>query len=262
MLRLLQGNAEQIPLADESVDLTVTSPPYDDLRSYNGYEFEFKSVASELFRVTKQSGVLVWVVGDAIIDGSESGTSFRQALYFKEIGFRLHDTMIYQKNSPAAPDSNRYFQIFEYMFVFSKGQIKTFNPIEDRKNKWPGSWGTRTMRGKDGILIPKGKFVQTKQYGVRFNIWRYNTGKGFTTKDIIAFGHPAIFPEKLASDHIRSWSNPGDLVFDPMCGSGTTLKMAKQLGRNGIGMDISRKYAELSAKRLIGVQLPMFEEMT
>ena len=243
---------------DDFVDLTITSPPYDNLRSYNGFVFDFEGIADELFRVTKQGGVLVWVVGDAIIDGSESGTSFRQALYFKEIGFRLHDTMIYQKNSPAAPDSNRYFQIFEYIFVFSKGRPKTFNPIEDRKNKWPGSWGTRTMRGKDGILIPKGKFVQTKQYGVRFNIWRYNTGKGFTTKDIIAFDHPAIFPEKLASDHILSWSNPGDMVFDPMCGSGTTLKMAKETNRNWIGIDVSEEYVKLSRKRLEATQSPLF----
>jgi DNA modification methylase len=116
-------------IPDGSVDLVLTSPPYDNLRTYNGYNFDFEGIAKELHRVTKDGGVIVWVVGDATIKGSETGTSFKQALYFKEIGFNLHDTMIYHKNNYPPLTHNRYEQCFEYMFVFSKRYLKSFNPI-------------------------------------------------------------------------------------------------------------------------------------
>ena len=239
-------------MPDNFVDRTVTSPPYDDLRTYNGYSFDFESIAKELFRVTKQGGVVVWNVNDSTIDGSESLTSFKQAIYFVEVcGFKLHDTMIYEKNSMSMPDKNRYYNCFEYMFVFSKGKPKTTNLIEDRKNRWAGtsSFGERSQRQKDGSLKKNGKGV-VKDFSARFNIWRYNTGAGYSTKDEIAFEHPAIFPEKLAYDHIRSWSNENDLVYDCFMGSGTTAKAAISAKRNWIGSEISKEYCEIIEKRL------------
>lgn len=222
-------------MPDECIDLTITSPPYDNLRAYNGYTFDFEGIAKELYRVTKKGGVVVWVVGDATIKGSETGTSFKQALFFKEIGFNLHDTMIYSKTGMKNPSSNRYHQTFEYMFVISKGIPKTFNPIKDRKNKYVGiHGGERSFRN---------------EYGMRFNIWQYANGGNNTTKDDV-FAHPAVFPEKLADDHIISWSNPGDVVFDPFTGSGTTGKMALINNRKFIGIEISKEYCDIAEARI------------
>ena len=232
------------------IDLTVTSPPYDNMRKYNGYSFDFESIAKELYRVTKQGGVVVWVVGDATIKGSESGTSFKQALYFKECGFNLHDTMIYEK-SGVMPSVNRYCQMFEYMFVLSKGKPLKTNLIKDRKNNWGGTetFSNITIRQKDGSLKKKDK-KRIKEYGLRFNIWRIINGGGFGQKDKIAYKHPATFPEQLANDHIISWSNEGDLVYDPFTGSGTTVKMAKLNNRNYVGSEISEEYCEIIEQRL------------
>ena len=235
---------------DGGIDLTITSPPYDNLRNYDGFNFDFKNIAKELFRVTKEGGIVVWIVGDATINGNETGTSFKQALYFKGIGFNLHDTMIYKKNGASYPDKVRYYQVFEYMFVLSKGMPKTINLLQDRKNKWTESWGDRSTRDKSGELKKKGKLISGKEYGVRFNIWLYWTGAGYSTKDKIAFKHPAIFPEKLAEDHIISWSNENDIILDPMCGSGTTCKMAFKNNRKYIGIDISQSYVDIANKRL------------
>jgi len=354
--RILCGDSvEKLKLLEsDSVDLTVTSPPYDDIRFYsdeftaefnhtradyesekeykkgllsfkkkkmleklssnNGYSFPFESIADELYRVTKPGGVVVWVVGDAVDKGSESGSSFRQALYFKDIGFNIHDTMIYEKNGtsfPARRDGNRYSQIFEYMFVFSKGKPKTHKLVCDKPNKWTG-WGSfndkfnfdsiegshteeekrelfelirkalksmdysetqdgltvddenfdftkvnyskiglgiSSMRGKDGKLKSR---VQkpVPEFSPRNNIWKYNTGKNYSTKDKIAFEHPAIYPEKLVEDHILTWTSEGDVVLDPFVGSGTTTKMALLNDRKWIGIDISNKYANLSRERM------------
>lgn len=245
---VLHGNCAEIMayMPSESVDLTVTSPPYDNLREYNGYSFPFEDIAKQLYRVTKQGGVVVWIVADATIDGSETGTSFKQALYFKEIGFNIHDTMIWDKENCRFPSPVRYHNSFEYMFVFSKGKPKTVNLIHDRKNKWGGT----RVHGTD--RLPNGETKQkvghnarlVKEYGARWNVWRIaNVGK----KDN---PHPATFPEQLAQDHILSWSNEGDIVLDPMCGSGTTLKMAYLNNRNFIGIDCSAEYVALSKKRL------------
>ena len=236
-------------MPNESIDLTVSSPPYDELRKYKGYNFNFKAIAKQLFRVIKNGGVVVWVVGDTVINGSETGTSFKQALYFKKIGFNLWDTMIYMKNGSQYPEKMRYYQCFEYMFVFSKGKPKTINLIKDRKNKWQGSWGKRSVRKKDGSLEQKDK-VPYQEYGIRYNVWKINTGYGFSTKDKIAYEHPAIFPDKLAEDHIRSWSNEGDIVLDPMCGSGTVCKATRYLNRKFIGIEIAKEYCEIIGKRL------------
>ena len=235
--------------SDESVDLTITSPPYDNLRDYKGYSFDFEGIARELYRVIKQGGVIVWVIGDQTTNGSESGTSFKQALFFKEIGFNLHDTMIYEKNGAPFPEVNRYYQCFEFMFVFSKGKPNTTNLLKDRKNKWAGSFGKRSQRHANGTLQQKDA-IKCEEYGIRFNFWRINGGYGYTTKDEIAYKHPAMFPEILARDHILSWSNEGDLVLDPFLGSGTTAKMAHNLKRNYIGIDISEEYCEIARKRI------------
>lgn len=235
-------------LTDNSIDLTITSPPYDNLRTYKGYTFNFETLAHELFRVTKQGGVVVWVVGDATINGSETGTSFKQALYFMKCGFRLHDTMIYEKNSssfPAKKNGNRYTQIFEYMFVFSKGTPKC-NLICDKPNKWAGytNWGKKTHYNKKGELVKTKNIKPVPEYSPRNNIWRYVSG--FNDKT----GHPAVFPEQLAEDHIISWSDSGDVVFDPFMVSGTTAKMALKNGRNFIGFEISQEYVDIANERI------------
>jgi site-specific DNA-methyltransferase (adenine-specific) len=239
-------------IPDDIIDLTVTSPPYDDLRDYEGYVFDYKKLIPELYRVTVPGGVVVWVVGDMVKKGSETGTSFRQALYFMECGFKLHDTMIYKKIGISYPETKRYYQIFEYMFIFSKGIPKTYNLLQDRINKTAGEKISKYAREKDGTFRIKSgnkKGRKTQQYGVRFNIWKYKTGGIYTTKDEIAYEQPAIFPDLLAYDHIRSWSNEGDIILDPMCGSGTTCKVAKNNNRRYIGIDCSEKYCNISRER-------------
>jgi len=243
-------------MPDKCIDLTVTSPPYDDMRNYKGFSFNFEEVAKELYRITKDGGVVVWIVGDATIKGSETGTSFRQALYFKEIGFNLHDTMIYQKDACPFPEINRYYPMCEYMFVFSKGKPKTVNLIADKPNKRYGKKvASSTQRQPDGktVKMSANKTDPTrivKKYGVRGNVWQYSPGYNKSTKDKYAYKHPAMFPEQLAEDHIISWSNPGDIVFDPFVGSGTTAKMAYLNGRNYCGIDISEEYCKIARQRV------------
>jgi len=246
---------EQIP--NNYINLTITSPPYDNLRDYKGYIFEkedFDEIVKQLYRITKPGGIVVWIVGDATIKGSETGTSFKQALTFMDKGFNLHDTMIYEKNTspfPAKRNGKRYTQIFEYMFVFSKGKIKTANLICDKANKYAGykmAWGKRTVRQKNGELKENKKDKIIADFAPRNNIWRYVVGKGFNSSDKESHEHPAIFPEKLAEDHILTWSNLNDIILDPFCGSGTTCKMAKKNQRHYIGIDISEDYCRLAEK--------------
>lgn len=264
MNQIILGNSVEVmsKLQDEFVDLTVTSPPYDNLRTYNdkikdevvyedNYSFPFVEMAKQLYRITKKGGVVVWVVNDQVKNGGETGSSFRQALKFMELGFKLYDTMIYHKNGAPFPETGRYSQVFEYMFVFSKGTPKTVNLLKDKPNRWAGhtNFGEPSKREKKGSLKKVDKFV-ISEFGTRYNVWYINNGKGFSTKDDIAFKHPAIFPESLAEDHILSWSNENDLILDPMCGSGTTLKMAKLNNRNYLGIDINEDYVNLSQERV------------
>lgn len=251
-------------MPDNFIDLTVTSPPYDDLRSYNnrikgvkseynGYSFPFEPIAKELFRVTKDGGVVVWVVSDATVGGSETGTSFRQALFFKECGFNLFDTMIYAKPPRGAVgNNNTYWQSFEYMFVFSKGCPKTINLIKDRENKEArnGDNGTKRLQNGELLKLKRGGYGE---FGRRTNIWEYNIGKGHSASDEIAHEHPAIFPEKLARDHVYTWSNIGDLVYDPMMGSGTVAKVCLFEDRNYIGSEINKEYCKIAEKRIAQV---------
>lgn len=245
---ILTGDNVEImqKMADDSIDLTITSPPYDGLRTYNGYSFDFENVAKELYRITKPGGVVVWVVGDSTVKGSESGTSFRQALYFMECGFKLHDTMIYQKNSYPFPPTNRYYQQFEYMFVLSKNKPITTNLLRCEAQ---GRKRTSTTRNADGTTS-KTKYETGHNTRIRDNVWLLDTGYMRTTKDKHAYKHPAMFPEQLASDHIQSWSNPGDIIFDPFGGSGTTAKMAKLNGRDYIHIDVSTEYNDIARQRL------------
>lgn len=236
---------------DNVIDLVITSPPYDNLRTCYDFTFDFEFIAEELYRISKPGGVVVWVVGDATIEGSETGTSFRQALHFMDVGFNLHDTMIYEKTGMPFPSRNRYHQMFEYMFVFSKSKPKVFNPIKDEEKKWLcGRWGRSTERQQDGTLLKTNYTNNNTQYKMRSNIWRIVNSGGFGQKDKIAYKHPATFPEQLARDNIISWSNENDLILDPMCGSGTTCKMAKLLNRNYIGIDISEEYCNIANERL------------
>jgi len=254
-INLLHGDCLELMknIPDGSVDLTVTSPPYDNLRSYKGNNDSWnqalwESVIEELYRVTKDGGVVVWIVGDATIKGSETGTSFKQALHFKEVGFNLHDTMIYIKNGGINSGSlNAYQQKFEYMFVLSKGKPKTINLIKDRPNKYVED-RIKRKKMKDGTY--KEQHFKTEPFGTRYNYWIYDTGSGKSTKDKIAFQHPAIFPEQLANDHIISWSNEGDTVLDCFMGSGTTGKMALLNGRNFIGIELDDEYFEIAKKRI------------
>lgn len=255
--RITNGDSATIlsSIKSNSVDLVVTSPPYDDLRDYNNestWNFDiFKKIARQLYRVVKDGGVVVWVVGDSVVKGNKSLSSFKQALYFQQIGFNMFDVIIYEKAGTAPPHKNRYFNAFEYMFVLSKGNPKTINLLEDKPNKWANhsTFGNVTRREQDGTLTPKGRKV-VRPFGVRTNIWRYNNGKGFSTKDKIAYEHPAIFPEKLAQDHIISWSNEGDIVLDPFCGSGTVAKVASLLNRKWVGIEISSEYCKIANERL------------
>ena len=232
---------------ENSVDLTVTSPPYDELRDYKGYSFDFESIAKQLFRVTKKGGVVVWVVGDKIKKGNKTLTSFKQSLFFQQIGFNVHDVMIYRKKNTPFMRSNAYTNCFEFMFVFSKDSPKTFIPLKVKTVR-QGKEMLPFNKGADGVN--KKILGELKPEKTMTNIWEYAVGFGGSTSDRLAFEHPAIFPEKLAEDHILSWTKEGDIVFDPMCGSGTTCKMAKKNNRHYIGCDISEEYVKLAKKRL------------
>ena len=247
-------------MKEESVDCVITSPPYDNLREYNdsskwSYNI-FKDVAYQLYRVLKPGGVIMWNVNDAVINGSETGSSFRQCLYFMELGCNLHDTMIYQKTGTAfasGPKSVRYTQVFEYCFVLSKGKPKCTNLIQDKKNKWAGisSWGTANTRKKDGKMHNPGrKSKPIREYGVRNNIWIIKNSGGFGQSSKTSYKHPATMPEELARGHILTWSNPKDLVLDPFMGSGTTAQVCIQEGRNFIGFEIDRTYHQMCLDKI------------
>lgn len=230
----------------QSVDAVITSPPYDNLRTYGGHTWDFEGIAQELYRVVKIGGVVVWVVADETKNGSESGTSFRQALYFRELGFNLHDTMIYEVAGTGAKGSNlAYWQAFEFMFILSKGRPQTVNRLCDIKNKNAGA----TVPGRAGIDgKPKPEPPHcVKEFGVRTNIWRYAVGFADPSDKT---EHPAPFPEALAADHIKSWSNEGDTILDPFMGSGTTGKMCVRLNRNFIGVEINESYFRIAQKRI------------
>ena len=251
MNKIICGNNVDVMRRFENdiIDLTVTSPPYDGMRKYDGYCFDFEGMAEELYRITKPGGQLVWIVADSTKNYDESGTSFMQSRFFKSIGFKLNDTMIYMHN-PMIGAYPRYMQEFDYMFVLCKGKPKTIHLLHDqRRLKIRHKNENSTRREGDGshskITLPS-----TNNMRCRGNVWHYNTGNNHTTRDKFAYAHPAMFPEELAADHIRSWSDEDDLVLDPFCGSGTVCKMAKLLNRRYIGIDISKRYCAIARKRV------------
>lgn len=243
--KIIQGDCLEVmkTFPDGSVDMILTSPPYDNLRDYKGYTFNFEGIAKEIYRILKDGGVCVWVVGDETSKFCESLSSFKQAIYFNEIGFNLLDTMIYYKQNyaPAYPTLRRYANQFEYMFVFSKGKPKTFNPIQKEKVRIAS--GMSSFSKRDGSKIVKYVDRNTRSTKDASNVWEYPSSSKNQN-------HPAVFPEKLAEDHILSWSNEGDTILDPMMGSGTTLKMAKKNKRNFIGIEISPEYCKIAEERL------------
>lgn len=255
--RIINGNCVEVMknFDENSIDLTLTSPPYDNLRTYKGFTFPFEEISKELYRITKNGGIVVWVVNDATINGSETGTSFKQALKFIEVGFNLHDTMIFQKTNPIPQIyRKRYNGIFEYMFVFSKGVVKTHNPIKiDCLHAGLELNGTTYKNFSKGEQKREKMALPVKSQKIKGNIWEYVVGK--KSEDQEAKGHPAPFPCALARDHINSWTNEGDIVFDPMNGSGTTCISALKLGRNYIGVDISDEYCEIARKRIKNYEL-------
>ena len=246
--QIIHGKCQDImkTLSDNYIDLTVTSPPYDQIRKYNGYDFNFEGIAQELFRITKEGGVVVWVVKDQTKKYNQSGTCFKQALYFQNVGFNFYDTLIYQKLVSSPPHDNYYNDNWEYIFVFSKG-IPKLNPIKDHRNK---HIGIKKAMIKNADNSKRNKLKSIGPYSKRGKVWSYAVGGNKSTKDKMAFEHPAIMPEKLATDCIKSWSNEHDLIFDPFAGSGTTLKMAKLNNRNYLGIEISEKYIKIIEKRL------------
>ena len=240
-------------MPDNFIDLAVTSPPYDGMRTYNGYSFDFENIAKELYRVVKDGGVIVWIVGDATVNGSETGTSFRQALFFKEIGFNLYDTMFYEKAS-RIPTEGRYYNTVEYMFILSKGKPKALNFIVDHKNSTEGQSRIKDKCINKGKNEKKeGQYLVTGEFSRRSNVWRYGTGRPTDLTKILnetRLKHPAIAPEKLVADHIVSWSNENDLIYDPFMGSGTTAKMSILNNRKYIGSEISEDYCKIIETRI------------
>ena len=236
-------------MPDNFVDMVITSPPYDKLRDYHGYKFEFRKIARELFRVIKEGGALVWVVADQIKDGDKTATSFKQTLYFKKIGFTFYDAMIWNKNAFSAIGTlkTRYAPVYEFMMVFAKGKMKTFNPIKDRPTKSIGKKTGGALRQKDGSMKRHKRIIMTSKYSQRYNIWMIGS-------DSRVRRHPAVFPLPLARDHIISWSNRGDLVYDPCMGSGTTAKACINTGRNFIGRELSEKYCKFANRRISGLR--------
>lgn len=238
-----------------SIDLVVTSPPYDTMRKYGGQSWDFPGVAEQLARVIKPGGVIVWNVNDETIDGGESGTSFRQALHFMDVcGLRLHDTMIWNKKGFRFPESNRYHQIWEYMFVLSKGSPKTFNGIVDRPNVAGGQRMSTGYYRDDAGNVARQEGAENRgilrDVGLRMNIWEIPSGGSAAASNAIAYNHPAIFPKALPRDHILTWTNEGEIVLDPFSGSGTTAEMARNLGRRYIGLEVNPEYVEISRKRM------------
>ena len=239
------------------VDLVVTSPPYDDLRDYKGFDFDCESVAKGLARVVKEGGVVVWVVGDRI-NGGRTLTSFEHAFTFRDAGFTVYDAMIFKKRNTPFMRKRAYTNCYDFMFVFTKGNPATFNPLRSPSVR-SGLAPLPYLKGTDGVNRKVERALS--EHKVRTNIWSYAVGRNGTTADMYAFKHPAMFPENLARDHILSWSNPGELVFDPMCGAGTTCKMAKVTGRRWLGVDVSREYTTIARKRVRASQEGTIESL-
>jgi site-specific DNA-methyltransferase (adenine-specific) len=225
----------------------ITSPPYENLRAYGSAPpCDTFAVIREIAAVLGMGGVCMWNVADQVVNGGESGTSFKQALHAMDCGLRLHDTMIYCKEGVTFPDSNRYHPAFEYMFVFSKGVPRHFNGIADWRNKWGGSPMHGTDRQPSGDVTPiNGIGRPVLSYGLRRNWWPLANAYTGETK-----GHPAPMPYEMAAGHVLTWTAPGDTVLDPFMGSGTTGIACARLGRRFVGIEIEPRYFDLACRRI------------
>lgn len=252
----LGDNVQQLQLhvTDNSIDMVCTSPPYDMLRDYKGFTFDIDLLIPELYRVLKPGGIIMWNTGDGTIKGSKTLTSFKTAIKFQDANFLVHDVMIYEKGNFSNPSSNRYHQTMEYMFVFSKGKLTTFNPIKDKKitgmddpdHARLGSFGKNTVRQKDGTMVDRGARKVYNEFGMRTNIWRMKTAG--QEKPCQGVEHPAKMPTAMAHDQIISWSNVGDIILDPFAGSGTTGVEAIKLDRKFIGIELAQEYYDMCLK--------------
>lgn len=231
----------------DCIDMVLTSPPYADLLNYRGFKFDLAAIARQLFRVLKDGGVMVWVIGDKTVDYSRQMIPYTHAFGLRDAGFCIYDVMIYSKPAGRYMNRYRYPNVYEHMIVASKGKPKTFNPIMV-KTKKPGDSRNTTILHRDADNNRTLGYRTTAEERPHDNIWKYSPG--FGAVDRYAFEHPAVFPEKLARDQIISWSNPNDIVLDPMCGSGTTLKMARVYGRRYAGIDVAPEYLEIVRRRL------------
>ena len=239
-------------IPNASIDLVVTSPPYDNLRQYCGaaedWNFDkFTQIAQQLTRVLKDGGVIIWVVGDATADGSESLTSFKQAIYFREdCGLKLYDTMLYMKANPLPQTQRRYEQVFEYMFAFSKGMPAAFNPIRVTSKRageyqqWGRDINTDERTAK---YLRKDDVRKTNETKIHGNAFVYGIGGNPT-------GHPAVFPQQLALDQVFTWSNENDTVLDPFMGSGTTAVACIKEKRHFIGFELNKDYYDKACRRI------------
>lgn len=232
---------------NREVDCIITSPPYDNLRNYKNtseWNFDvFKSVAEKIYKILKKGGVLVWIVSDQTIKGSETGTSFKQALYFKDLGLNLHDTMIWQKKDPIPLTHNRYEQCFEYMFILSKGKPKTFNPIRV-PCKTVGFKRRHSSNKENGSAVRnREEITENKKDKIKKNIWDFAVAH-------TRYNHPAIFPLNLIKDHVLSWTNEGDIILDPFMGSGTTGVACRDLERDFIGIELVDEYFNIAKERI------------
>ena len=230
------------------IDAIITSPPYDNLRDYHNsciWNFDkFKEIANLFLEILKDGGVVVWVVNDKIEKGSKTLTSFKQALYFKEIGFNIDDVMIWEKKNPMPQVKQpRYNQVFEYMFVLSKGKPKIFNPIMVDCKSAGLEYKSTAKKISTGESQRVYKEFTINKKKVDSNIWRIAVAQNKTK-------HTAVFPLEIPLRHIKTWTNVGDIILDPFIGSGTTGVACKELNREFIGIEIVEDYFKIAKERI------------
>ena len=235
-------------LPPDLVPCTVASPPYGALRHYHGnHQFDFEAAAAELWRITRPGGVVCWVVREEVVDGSESGEASEQRLFFRDLGFRLHQTIVMERYGSRARSPGRYGESLEYAFILAKGKPATVRLLRDRRNKTAGKLVTATHRYPDGSY--RVQRYEVDEWGYRKAVWYFAQGMHVAT-DPVARLHQAPMPEAMAEDLILSYSREGDLIFDPFAGVATTAKMALLNHRNYFGYEINAIYHARGEERL------------
>lgn len=238
-------------LASDSVDLVLFSPPYDGVRDYRGnWTLDLPALGSELLRVVKDGGFAVMVIADGTKNQRKSMTTFRTAVAWEDAGWSLFESVIYSRDGrPGAWWATRFRVDHEHILMFYKG--KRPRPVTHHDglrvpSKHAGKKWTGTQRLTDGTLVKTSATVAADK--CRGTIWHYATSnsEGNRTKA----KHPATFPDALARDVILALSAPGDVVYDPMMGSGTSVVIAAQEGRRWLGNDFFAEYVEIAQQRL------------